>query len=175
MRYDNSAPVPLVFYNQPGPLEAKAFVSGTVQGDAGEVGWTPFQMRAFCEMYKILKPRKVFLQGGQSYTFKFKMSRPFHLTYGRFGTSLGTVGSFAKVTRGLLITANSIPVSDSMDDTDIAPGAGALDCYFTKTYEWVAAPMPHHYSDFVTTFPTVNAAAIIQPQTGAINPNALST
>lgn len=176
-RYDNTAQSATATINLPTPnlLEAKAFAAGTLLGNMGEVGFTPFQNRGFCECFKLLRPRKVFLQGGQSYTFTLKLSRPFHVTYGRLGGSSMSLPNIGKITRGILIHAEGIPVSDSGDDTDISPSFGALDCYWKKTYEWVSAPMPHHYSDFVSTFPTINIAKIIQPQTGAIVTGATTT
>lgn len=135
-----------------------------------------------CELAKFMKPKKVFLQGGQSYVFKMSMSRPFQVTYARLLTGRqpspggGYDGTaFRKVSRGMILTAESIPVSAAAADPDINWAAGALDLAMVKSYEWVSPAMPTHYNDTVQNTTVVAAANIIQPQTGAINANAVTT
>jgi len=174
-RYDHAGGATARDLFNAGALETKAYTSGSTSGDPTSYGYTPFQNRALCESYRFLKPQKKFLQGGQSVTCTFSDPRPFHLTYGHVGW-LAAAGnpSFAikDHTREVLITAQSSMVGNT--DDDISPGFGTILLSFTRTYEWVQAPMPHHYNDMVGDFTVVAGPAIIQPQTGAVNTTPVS-
>lgn len=167
-RYDNSDTTnDAINQNLTTSLEIQGFATGTNEGPA-VLGYTPFMNRAFCERYKILRPKKVLLQGGQSYTFTLKMTKPFHHNYGR-SSGTNTLMQFAHVSRAIVLACQGTLVSEDLTPTEVSYASGALDTAWTKTYEWVAAPMPHHYMDIIENFPAITTPTIIQPQTGAVN------
>jgi len=159
-----------------GHLESKAYASASTAGDPTEIGYTPFQNRALCESYRFLKPVRKFLQGGQSVTVTLTDPKPFHFTYGHIGwaSSANFPGVAIKDhTRECLITATAAAMVTNTS-ADVSPGFGSILVSFVRTYEWVAAPMPHHYDDLVGNYADVDTPAIIQPQTGAVNTTPVS-
>lgn len=152
-------------------LEGKAASTGSVVGNAAIVGWNPFQSRSITENFIIGKPKRVHLEGGMSFTYTMKDSRPMYLNYARLVPDVGTSIQYAvpRRTKVCMILARSNPVNSSSTMTDINWGFGALDVQEIRSYEWVASPMPNHYNDIYQDATEILNAAIIQPQTGAIN------
>lgn len=155
------------------PLEAKAG-SSSVLMDTDRYGFTPFQSRAITENVRLGRPRRVHLQGGQSYVFKLADKRVLPINYARLAGQSGPNSGnqwalgFAGRSRGFFMTASSIPINDSTSNTEIDFAGGALNVIVAKTYEWVASAMPYHYNDTVPSVATIANADIIFPQTGVI-------
>lgn len=161
-------------YNSVLELEAKA-ASTTVVNSADTIGFTPFQAREICEVVRLGRPRRIRLQGGQSYTFRMSDNRTLYWNFARFQMNLAGGGGGADVngsvrgrTRGMFLTSRGIPVNDTMNVDEITFSQTTIDVHVIKTYEWVASPQPYRFSDVVTNSADVSAYSIIQPQTGAI-------
>jgi len=167
-RYDNLAPD--LLYKPIPPLETKAAASGTVNGPTA-IGFNPFKNRYICEAVRILKPRRIHLQGGQSYTFRFADKRPLHLNYARLNINsvVGTSASFSGRTRGFFLCCRGMTINSSEDENQINWSAYALDIQIRKDYEWVCSPQPYHFYDVVNNDSNIVTPGIIQPQSGLIN------
>jgi len=154
--------------------ETNAASSTSVSPNVRSIGWTPFFSKAITSMYKLLKPRTVHLEGGQSFHYTLVDRRPMYVTPGKLGlsTSIGFSGnlSFERRTKGCYIIAKGVVVNDSTIVTDIGLSAGALDIQEVRSYEWVAPNAPNHfYDNFPNTVDVeVGAYNIVQPQTGVI-------
>lgn len=157
-------------------LETASAISGTVIGDANTYGWTPFMNRKITEYLKLGKPRKVFLQGGQSYIFTVRDNKPMYLNYSKLASTINAAnpsaavaGSIGGRTRGCFLVFRSNPLNDDTTSTLINWGNGSAIVQAVESYEWVASPMPHRYRDMVPDTTAILNANIIQPQTGAVN------
>lgn len=170
-RYDNSR------YDIFGEASLNALDTDAngVNGTPITIGWTPFQSPAATQMFKFGKPKKVHLQGGQSYTYTVRDNKPLFVNWGRFGsvsnqpeTAPGLSG-FSGRTRGCVFTARGMTVNDNTTPGLIAFSAGAINMQLVKRYEWIAAAQPCKFSDVVTNGDAVTTVHIVQPQTGVIN------
>lgn len=166
-RYHNTGRSSATTLNNNATLDTQAFAAGTVVGTSAVVGYNPFHNRGLTTVFRLMKPRRVFLQGGQSYRFKLKMDRPWQLTYGNY--QAGANETIPNRTMGFLVTCQGITVREDLDPLEVAPGAGAVALQWENQYHWVCGPMPHHYSDIISDYPVIATPAIIQPQTGAVN------
>jgi len=152
-------------------LEDNASSAGVLTSPAS-VGWTPFQSRMITENFKLGKPKKIHLEGGMSYVYTMKDSRPLYLNNAMLlGSQLGssTVDAIPWRSRGCYIQARSIPVNENEQINLINWGPGALNIQEVRTYEWVASPMPYHCADYFADTSAIPNPIIIQPQTGVIN------
>lgn len=138
-------------------------------------GWTPFMSKSITECFKIGKPKRVHLQGGQTYTFKLATTRPLFLNYAKLVNTQGSglpistsYNSQVGWTRCLMLQARGVPVSDSVAATTIAFGPGAIDIQSIATYKWTASITPLHFYDSVEGNDTVLVSEFVQPQTGQI-------
>jgi len=156
-------------YDNADPLETGTGLAGTLAADVGTVGWTPFQSRYITESVKLLKPRKVHLQGGQSYTFKMSDPKPFYVTYGRFDALANqSFGAIAKRSRGMFFVyrgGTAIAPALADDSANWAPASAKI--LTSRTYRWAGTSQPNNYNDVVINGNTVAGYQIIQPQTGA--------
>jgi len=149
-------------------MESKASSTTTQQGlltnTTTTVGFTPFMARMITERVKLGKPRKVHLQGGQSYTYTMVDNKPLFINYPRYTGSF----SFAPHTRGCFMTAKGIPVNDVADTDAIDFGFCALDVQVVTTYDWMSPTSIWKYNDVVTNSADIQDIKIIQPQTGGV-------
>jgi len=137
------------------------------------IGWTPFQSRAITQSWKLMKPRRVHLEAGQSFTYTMRDLKPLYITPGRLGLLIGTdivPFSIAGRTKSCYIVARGTVVNDDTVDTAVGLSAGALDIQEIRTYDWVATSTPYHFNDNITNTADVELGAysIIQPQTGVV-------
>jgi len=132
------------------------------------VGFTPFQSRWLCESVKIGKPKKVHLQGGQSYTFSIRDNRMLYVNQAMIGFDGEYPYSIHGRSRGMMFSFRGIPVNDTVTATSIQYAPGACDLQSVITYEWVSPAMPIHFNDVIPNNDAVTAFHIIQPQTGAV-------
>jgi len=174
MRYDGVDPADLYQASTVNAQENKASSTTTQQGllsgSTSTIGFTPFMSRFITQAAKLGKPKKIHLQGGQSYTFTMTDNRPLHITYSRWRGAY----AFAPHTRGMFMSFRGIPVNDSTNTDEIDFGFCALDVQNVTTYEWMAAPSPWKFNDVVTSSADVQAIKIIQPQTGAVTTGPVS-
>lgn len=143
---------------------------GLLSGTTSTVGFTPFMSRFITQGAKLGKPKRVHLQGGQSYTFTLRDTKPLHVTYGRWSGAY----AFAPHTRGVFMTFRGIPVNDTADTDAIDFGFCALDVQCVMTYEWMAAQSPWKFNDVVTNTADIQNIKIIQPQTGGVTTGPVS-
>lgn len=174
IRYDGVDPVTLYTATNVNSQENKAGSGSTQQGlinnSTTTVGYTPFMSRVITQAVKLGKPKKVHLQGGQSYSFTITDNKPLHVTYPRWAGAY----SFAPHTRGMFMTFRGIPVNDSTNTDEIDFGFCALDVQNVTTYEWEACPSPWKFNDVVTSSADIQAIKIIQPQTGGVTTGPVS-
>lgn len=158
-------------YSAPSVLETGTGEPGTVDGDEKHIGWTPFQARYITESVKLLKPRKVHLQGGQSYTFKMQDSKPLYVTYGRMNSLEGSgYGAVAKRTRGMFFSVRGGAMVNPVSSAEATWSGFNVNVVTTRSYRWVATAMPYNFTDNVVNTTVAGAYNIIQPQTGALLP-----
>lgn len=174
MRYDGVDPPDLYTAATVNITEDKAGSTSTQQGlltnTTTTIGYTPFMSRTITQAAKLGKPRRVHLQGGQSYTFTIEDTKPLHVTYPRWNTT----SSFAPHTRGMFMTFRGIPVNDQTNTDEIDFGFCALDVQNVTTYEWEAPIAPWKYNDVIVSSADVQDIKIIQPQTGAVTTGPVS-
>lgn len=173
-RYDSIDPANMYTQAEVNLQESKAGSTSTQQGllsnTTTTIGYTPFMSRTITQSVKLGKPKKVHLQGGQSYSFTIVDNKPFHLTYPRMQTAY----SFAPHTRGMFMTFRGIPVNDQTNTDEIDFGFCALDVQNVTTYDWECPPAPYKYNDVITSSADVQDIKIIQPQTGAVTTGPVS-
>lgn len=168
IRYDGVDPAGLYDPTTVNYQEQKAGSTSSAQQltstTASTVGFTPYMSRFITQGVKLGKPKRIHLQGGQSYSFTITDNRPLHLTYARWAGAY----AFAPHTRGMFMTVKGVPVNDSTNTDEIDFGFCELDVQNVTTYEWMAAPSPWKYNDVVSSSADVQAIKIIQPQTGVV-------
>lgn len=168
-RYDNLIPEDL--YTVPTALETSTGLSGAVDSDTINIGWTPFQARNVTENVKLLKPRGVRLQGGQSYNFKMADSKPLYINHARIAGSgadgTNTNQSISGRTRGCFFIMKANTAVSAPVDAGANWAGGNVHIVSIRTYKWSAIPMPFHFNDNAPNTADVTAYNIIAPQTGA--------
>lgn len=163
-RYDTSSLS--VFVNQMTVVEEKA---GTdTFGDQDTPGWTPFQSKSITESFRLGKPTRVHLQGGQSYRYSIKDLKSLYVNYARLANTDNLTAGWANRTRGCLITATGSVVNDASEPPIVQLGFGALNIQCIKRYHWIAAASPYHFSDIVPAVADPGQFVIVQPQTGGL-------
>jgi len=173
-RYDGCAVTTI--YTSPAANETTTGVTSFVRANELTIGWNPFQARAITENMKLLKPRRIRLQGGQSFTFTLKDSKPMKLNWSRLTggivespTTSAPVPSIAGRTRGFFFTvkASVIANPDSSINTDWAQAQ--VNAVATRSYDWVAPTMPYRYNDVEPNQTDLgDSYHFVAPQTGAI-------
>jgi len=155
-------------------MENKAGSTTSLQGltsnTATTIGYTPFMSRMITERVKLGKPKRIHLQGGQSYTFTLTDNKPLYVSYPRYTGSY----SFAPHTRGCFMTAKGIPVNDTVDTDAIDFGFCELDVQIVTTYDWMCSSSAWKYNDVITNSADIQAIKIIQPQTGVVTTGPVS-
>jgi len=167
-RYDGIDPGDMYTATQVNYMSQKAGSTSTLQGlltnNTSTVGFTPFMSQMITQKAKIGKPRRIHLQGGQSYTYTLADNKPLYVSYPRFVSTY----SFAPHTRGIFLTAKGSPVNDTVDTDAIDFGFSALDVQIVTTYDWMVATSAWKYNDVITNSADIQNIKIIQPQTGAV-------
>lgn len=170
-RYDTVSPSGLYPMANVNASETKVGSTTSQQGllsnETSTVGFTPFMSHWITQQCKLGKPKKVHLQGGQSYTFSLSDNRALYLTYVRLAGAEG-VGGFRGHTRGMFMTATGTVVNDTASVDDIDFGFVSLDVQNVTTYEWIQSATPWHFNDVVTNTADIVNIKIIQPQTGVV-------
>nr|QXP07677.1 MAG: putative capsid protein [Arizlama virus] len=155
-------------------MQQKAGSTSTLQGlltnTTSTVGFTPFMAQMITERAKLGKPRRIHLQGGQSYTYTLTDNKPLYVSYPRYVGSY----SFAPHTRGCFMTAKGSPVNDTVDTDAIDFGFCALDVQIVTTYDWMVSTSAWKYNDVITNSADIQAIKIIQPQTGGVTTGPVS-
>jgi len=173
-RNDGVDPGDMYVATQVNVMENKAASTTTQQGllsnTASTVGFTPFMSRMITERAKLGRPKRIHLQGGQSYTFTMVDNKPLYVNYPRYVGSY----SFAPHTRGCFMTAKGIPVNDVADTDAIDFGFCELDVQVVTTYDWMAPTSSWKYNDVVTNSADIQNIKIIQPQTGVVTTGPVS-
>lgn len=170
-RYDNTSLDKI--YTLIPSLEVGTGASTTSSANPETYGWTPFQSRAITESVRLLKPRRIHLQGGQTYTFRLVDRKPLYVNYARIGqdVELPTLQlcGFAGRSKGMFFITKGIVAHGTGEPIDINFTSGSVLLQTVKSYDWVACPMPYHWNDVVLD-PDALAGGfpIIQPQTGAV-------
>lgn len=165
-RYDSSSIVTL----QTATMAVEEKVGTDTFADESTIGWTPFQSKAITESFILGKPRKVHLQGGQSFKYTVRDLKPLYVNYARLLNSDTSNCGWARRSRGVIVAARGTVVNDNtaVPNTVVQFGAGALNMQLVKRYHWVAPATPYHFSDVVPSTAEAGTVSIIQPQTGAI-------
>jgi len=168
-RYDVTA-LGALGYASGTEVEEKAGVA-TALATPDTIGWTPFQSKAVTESFKLGKPRKVKLQGGQSFTFHVKDNKPLYVNWGRLGSnSIGAnAAGFGGRSRGCTFTAKGIVSVDDAEPQAVCMTFGKIAVQSIRRYDWEAVPTPYHFTDIVPEESSPSDILIIQPQTGAVN------
>lgn len=168
---------PSTLFDASSNLETLASAGGTgaILGTSTTLGWSPYQSKVITEAVKLGKPKKYRIPGGQSVEYNVVDKKPVYLDYNKLGGSTHTTpGNFAFMgvpyhTRGCFLQFQSSVINDSVTAAEIDQGPGHCNVQVYKTFEWVAASMPYHFSDVVTNAADISAFHIVQPQTGVIN------
>lgn len=165
-RYDSSSLVCL----QTATMVVEEKVGTDTFADEHTIGWTPFQSKALTESYILGKPRKIHLQGGQSYKYTVRDLKPLYVNYARLLNSDTTNCGWARRSRGVIICCRGTVMNDDtfVGGPVVQFGAGAMNLQLIKRYHWVALATPYHFSDVVPSTGEFGTVSIIQPQTGAI-------
>lgn len=166
-RYDSSSLQSIT--NQSMVIEEKAGATTTF-ADPVTPGWTPFQSKSITEAFRLGRPTRVHLQGGQSFRYHVKDLRPLYVNYARIQNTDTYNAGWANRCRGCVITARGSVVNDNNADPGpiVNLGFGALNIQLIKRYHWVASPSPYHFSDIVPSANELGTITIVQPQTGGI-------
>jgi len=168
-RYASSSTTSLWTGAQAVSFETRASSTSTTP-DVNNIGWTPFQSEAITSSWKLGRPKKVHLEGGQSYTYTLKDLRPLYVTPGKLGSIGNTAASIPGRTQACYMICRGVVVNDATTKTDIGLSGGALDIQTLETYDWVSPATPYHFNDnFINSADVeIGSYDIIQPQTGVV-------
>lgn len=100
------------------------------------VGVTPYQSPDFCRIYKVIKVTKVYMELGKSHVHNLTINRPRVLNTRILDDSGAQTTAFKGITHSCLIVARGLPANDSVDDTLIAMGSGALSIVTEEKMTW---------------------------------------
>lgn len=165
-RYDSSSLMALMT----GSMAVEEKVGTDTFADETTIGWTPFQSKAITESFILGKPRKIHLQGGQSFRYTVRDLKPLYVNYGRLFNNDANNCGWARRSRGCILTCRGTVMNDDTYASGpiVQFGAGAMNLQLIKRYHWVAPSTPYHFSDVVPSTGEFGTVSIIQPQTGAI-------